>query len=414
MTYEQHIMSQLMFYNQLHSFLPKINPQWFTDKLYQKAVKVLTKLYIQNENVDLVHLSQHFDRAELIELLELQQTVSGLPDIQRHLRHIEYEHIKNELINDLSNIDTKLELIEMVAQLQHIMDKTQFTTLKDPKNVINETNRVVDEISANVMNGNNLSGKQSGWKMIDKYLGGWNAGDLVVVAGRPGMGKSAIALCLLKDFAVTGGKGLFIGLEMSNDQLARRYISLLANIPNYKIRNGNLNQYELTQMCEAANKQQTEFYIDDDPIMTVADIRGKAKLHKARFGLELLVIDYIQLVKGTKSNREQEIAEISRSMKLLAKELHCTVMILAQLSRKSEERQDKRPMLSDLRESGAIEQDADVVLFPFRPAYYDKEKPTIENAELIISKNRNGECVVIPTRFNGTLTEYTEDLTPRY
>jgi len=129
------------------------------------------------------------------------------------------------------------------------------------------------------------------------------------------MGKSAIALCLLKDFAVTGGKGLFIGLEMSNDQLARRYISLLANIPNYKIRNGNLNQYELTQMCEAANKQQTEFYIDDDPIMTVADIRGKAKLHKARFGLELLVIDYIQLVKGTKSNREQEIAEISRSMK---------------------------------------------------------------------------------------------------
>ena len=202
-------------------------------------------------------LSQHFDRIELIELLELQQTVSGLPDIQRHLRHIEYEYIKNELINDLVNIDTKLELIEMVAQLQHILDKTQFTTLKDPKNVINETNRVVDEISTNVMNGNNLSGKQSGWRMIDKYLGGWNAGDLVVVAGRPGMGKSAIALCLLKDFAVTGGKGLFIGLEMSNDQLARRYISLLANIPNYKIRNGNLNQYELTQMCEAAKDRKS-------------------------------------------------------------------------------------------------------------------------------------------------------------
>ena len=136
-----------MFYNQLHSFLPKINPQWFTDKLYQKAIKVLTKLYIQNENVDLVHLGKEFSRQELIELLELQQMVSGLPDIQRHLRHIEYEYIKNELINDLSNIDTKLELIEMVAQLQHILDKTQFTTLKDPKNVINETNRVVDEIS---------------------------------------------------------------------------------------------------------------------------------------------------------------------------------------------------------------------------------------------------------------------------
>jgi replicative DNA helicase len=141
-------------------------------------------------------------------------------------------------------------------------------------------------------------------------------------------------------------------------------------------------------------------------------IRGKCKLHKAKHGLDLVIIDYIQLIRVNKSHsREQEIAEISRGLKLMAKELKCTVMILAQLSRKPEERADKRPLLSDLRESGAIEQDADVVLFPFRPAYYDKEQPPIENAELIIAKNRHGESGVIDATFDGKLTKYTEVIT---
>jgi replicative DNA helicase len=127
----------------------------------------------------------------------------------------------------------------------------------------------------------------------------------------------------------------------------------------------------------------------------------------------LLVIDYIQLIKGTKQNREQEIAEISRGLKLLAKEIECTIIILAQLSRKPEERADKRPLLSDLRESGAIEQDADIILFPFRPAYYEAEKPEMEEAELIVAKNRNGECKTIPTIFEGKFTSYRENVQPK-
>lgn len=128
------------------------------------------------------------------------------------------------------------ELDVLVKSVQDIVDNTQFTTLKDPKQIIKETNRIVDEIAQNVANGTKLSGRPTGWKLIDKYLGGYNGGDLIVVAGRPGMGKTAIALSLIKDFAAIGGKGLFLGLEMSNDQLARRYISLIGNIPNYKIR----------------------------------------------------------------------------------------------------------------------------------------------------------------------------------
>jgi replicative DNA helicase len=188
---------------------------------------------------------------------------------------------------------------------------------------------------------------------------------------------------------------------------------LIGDIANWKIRNGVLKPHEIEEVCNIANNQEIEFFIDDDVDSRIAQIKAKAKLHKSRKGLDLLVIDYIQLIKGTKTNREQEVAEISRTLKLLAKELKITVMILAQLSRKSEDRSDKRPMLSDLRESGAIEQDADIVMFPFRPMYYEQDKPEVEDAELIIAKNRNGECVTIPTYFEGRYTIYRENLTPR-
>jgi replicative DNA helicase len=244
-------------------------------------------------------------------------------------------------------------------------------------------------------------------------LGGYNKGDLIVVAGRPGMGKTALALTLTKDFANMGGKALFLSLEMGSEQLSQRYLSLIGNIPNYKIRNGILNEFEQNKLCEVVNEPQSEFWVDQQGDMTIMDVKGKAKMHKAKHGLELLVIDYIQLIKGTKQVREQEVAEISRALKLLAKELECTVMVLAQLSRKTEDRSVKRPLLSDLRESGAIEQDADIIMFPLRPAYYEEIKPEVEDAELIIAKNRNGECKTIPTQYIGNQTLYRENIEPK-
>ena len=187
----------------------------------------------------------------------------------------------------------------------------------------------------------------------------------------------------------------------------------MGNIDNWKIRNGSLQRHEIDSVIQMANTQTINFWVDDDVDTRLSQIKAKAKIHKSRNGLGLLVIDYIQLMKGTKDMREQEIAEISRGLKLLAKELKITVMILAQLSRKCEERADKRPMLSDLRESGAIEQDADIVMFPFRPAYYQDDKPEVEDAQLIIMKNRNGECATIPTYYEGRLTSYRENTEPK-
>ena len=408
MNTEKIIISNLLFYEDAKHFLPRINKNWFTDNVSSKLIGVMTEMYYNNEEIDYVNLSKHFDRQQVIDIIQLQQQASGILNIKPHLMQLEHDYIKRQVVEGVLGLDVTKDLNELVTDIQNVVERTTFSTHQEPSNIIQVTNKVVDQIVFNAQNGGNLTGKQTGWRFLDKYIGGYNEGDLIVVAGRPGMGKTAIALTLTKEFSQLGGKALFISLEMSNEQLAKRYISLIGDIANWKIRNGQLRENEIHQVCNIANNQTIEFYIDDDVDSRIGQIKAKAKLHKSRKGLDLLVIDYIQLIKGTKTNREQEIAEISRTLKLLAKELKITVMILAQLSRKSEDRADKRPMLSDLRESGAIEQDADIVMFPFRPMYYEQEKPEIEEAELIIAKNRNGECVTIPTNFEGIYTSYKE------
>jgi replicative DNA helicase len=410
MNTERIILSNMLFYDDAKHFLPRINKNWFTDSMSAKLIEVMTEMYYNNEAIDYVSLSKHFDRMQVIEIIQLQQQASGITDIKPHLMQLEHDYIKKQVVEGVLSLDVTKELNELVTDIQNVVERTTFSTHKEPSSIVKVTNKVVDQIVFNAQNGGNLTGKQTGWRFLDKYIGGYNEGDLIVVAGRPGMGKTAIALTLTKEFAQIGGKALFISLEMSNEQLAKRYISLIGDIANWKIRNGQLRENEILQVCDIANNQTIEFFIDDDVDSRIGQIKAKAKLHKSTKGLNLLVIDYIQLIKGTKTNREQEIAEISRTLKLLAKELKITVMILAQLSRKSEERADKRPMLSDLRESGAIEQDADIVMFPFRPMYYEQEKPEMEEAELIIAKNRNGECVTIPTYFEGMYTSYKEKI----
>ena len=408
MNTEQSIVSNLLFYEESRHILPKINKNWFKDSLLNNLIDVMTTLYYENKPIDMVSLMKYFSQKDILFIVQLQQNATGMSSVSYHLQQLEYAYVKENLVQRITSLNLTQELKEMVVDLQKIIDETTFSSHKEPSSIVKVTNKVVDEIVENIEKGNALTGKQTGWRSLDKYIGGYNEGDLIVVAGRPGMGKTAIALTLTKDFAKYNHKALFLSLEMSNEQLAKRYLSLIGNIENWKIRNGRLEQNEIDKVIHVANHQSIEFYIDDDVDTSIAQIKAKAKLHKSRKGLDLLVIDYIQLIKGTKANREQEIAEISRGLKLLAKELKITVIVLAQLSRKSEERQDKRPMLSDLRESGAIEQDADIVMFPFRPAYYDTEKPDVEEAELIIAKNRNGECCTIPTTFEGKLTEYKE------
>ena len=413
MNKQQIVLANILYYDTARHFLPQVNKNWFTDPFAKKLIDVMTEMYFNDEPIDIVTLGHHFERVEMVTIVKLQQEASGIHDIKPHLKYLEYEYLRDELVRKISNIDINKDLKSLVNDIQDALEATTFSTNKEAEQIIKLTNIEVDRIIENSQKGNTLTGKPTGWKFLDKYLGGYNEGDVIVIAGRPGMGKTALALSLMKDFAELGGKGLFLSLEMPSDQLARRYVSLLGNIDNWKIRNGALQPYEIDNVIQMANNQKINFWVDDDIDARLSQVKAKAKIHKSKHGLDVLMVDYLQLMKGTKDMREQEIAEISRAMKLLAKELKITVILLAQLSRKSEDRADKRPMLSDLRESGAIEQDADVVMFPFRPEKYLPEQAQIEGAELIISKNRNGECAIIPTYYEGRLTSYRENTEPK-
>jgi replicative DNA helicase len=240
-----------------------------------------------------------------------------------------------------------------------------------------------------------VTGVPSGYKDLDKLTAGFQKSDLIIIAARPSMGKTALGLCIARNAAKESGVPVgFFSLEMSKEQLAMRLLCSEARVDSHKIRSGFLSRQECGKLLQAAGLfMDVPIYIDDTPGISPLELRAKARRIMADQGLGLVVIDYLQLMRGreTVERREQEISEISRSLKGLAKELDIPVIAIAQLNRKVEERADKRPLLSDLRESGAIEQDADVIAFIYRDELYAKQackEPGV--AEIIIGKQRNG------------------------
>ncbi len=254
-----------------------------------------------------------------------------------------------------------------------------------------------------------ITGVPSGFKDLDKLTAGFQKSDLIILAARPSMGKTALALNVARNAAQKAGVPVgFFSLEMSKEQLAMRLLCMEAMVDSHKIRTGFLSQHEGAKLISAANSLDVPIYIDDTPAITPLELRAKARRMMTE-GLGMVVVDYLQLMKGreTADRREQEISEISRSLKGLAKELDIPVIALAQLNRKVEERADKKPMLSDLRESGAIEQDADVIMFIYRDEVYTKQackEPGV--AEIIIGKQRNGPTGEVKLTYIDTYTRF--------
>ncbi len=255
-----------------------------------------------------------------------------------------------------------------------------------------------------------IPGISTGFHELDRQLTGLNKSDLILVAARPGMGKTAFALNLALNGAKASNKDVVVfQLEMSRDQLASRFLSSEALIDSQKLKTGNLDQDDWMKIARASNTlSKLRIYVDDNPAITVAEI--KAKCRRLGDGLGMVVIDYIQLMQSggrRNENRVQEVAEISRGLKIMAKELNVPVVCLSQLSRAAENRADKRPMLSDLRESGAIEQDADIVMFIYRDDYYDAESEDKNVAEIIIAKNRHGSTGTTNLQWVGQYTTFS-------
>ncbi len=409
-----------------------LHPDAFYKNSHKLIYEAIFKLFENTEAIDLLTVSNQLKKDGNFEkaggdyyLIQLTQRVSSSAHIEFHARIILQKYIQRSLIKISAEIieeayDESVDVFDLLdsaeAKLYEVTQGNIKKSTESAQSLVIQAKNRIQEIS----NKEGLSGVPSGFDKLDELTSGWQPSDLIIVAARPGMGKTALTLSMARNIAV--GQGIpvaFFSLEMSSVQLITRLISSETGLSSEKLRTGNLEKHEWEQLnVKVKDLEKAPLFIDDTPSLSIFDLRAKARRLASQFGIKLIVIDYLQLMTagGTQKggNREQEISTISRNLKALAKELSVPVIALSQLSRAVETRGgSKRPLLSDLRESGAIEQDADIVSFIYRPEYYkieewdDEERsPTEGQGEFIVAKHRNGGLENIRLKFIGHLGKF--------
>ena len=314
------------------------------------------------------------------------------------------ESITNECYLDKEKVETILEQTE-----KKVFDVVQNRNTGDFVSIKDIVIKSLESIEAAAKSQGSVTGIATGFYDLDYKMAGLQPSDLILVAARPSMGKTAFVLNIAEYVAVKSNLTTAIfSLEMSKDQLVKRIISMNSKVDSQAIRSGELKDEDWVKLVESArNIGNSNLIIDDTPGISISELRSKCRKFKLENDLKLVIIDYLQLMSGSKktASREQEISEISRSLKALAREINAPVIALSQLSRAVEQRPDKRPMLSDLRESGAIEQDADVVMFIYRDDYYNRDSEEAGVSEIIIGKQRNGPTGTVKLAW---LNQYTK------
>jgi replicative DNA helicase len=393
----------------------------FYGEAHRRVFEAMAAISERGQPIDLVTLKEELSRASVLEAsggaIYLAGLVDGLPRITNvadWCRIIKEKAVLRRLIHAGSNIvQSCYQADEDVSALLDRAEKSIFDIAEQRvrqgfvriRDIVKESFRTIDQLSQSK---NRITGVPTGFSDLDQMTSGFQKGDLIIIAARPAMGKTSLCLNIAQHAARETGEpvGVF-SLEMSKEQLVLRLLCTDARVNAHRLRTGQLTEKEWAKLAKAyADLSTARIFIDDSATITPLEIRAKCRRLMAEHGLGLVIVDYLQLVSaaGRSENRQQEIAAISRSLKGLAKELSVPVVALSQLSRAPEARQDRRPQLADLRESGAIEQDADLVVFIYREEEY---KPTEENhglAELIIGKQRNGPTGMIKLYF---IKEYT-------
>ena len=405
----------------------------FYKEIHQNIFEAIFKLFQKSEPIDLLTVSNQLKKDKTHEkiggdfyLISLTQKVSSSAHIEFHARIILQKFIQRSLIKISNEIitdsyDESKDVFDLLDTAESkLYDVTQGNIKKSSETAQSLVIQAKNKIEA-VSNKEGLSGVPSGFNKIDKLTAGWQQSDLVIIAARPGMGKTALSLSMASNIAVNNKIPLaFFSLEMSSIQLITRMISSETGLNSDKLRTGKLEKHEWEQLnVRVKNLENAPLYIDDTPSLSIFDLRAKARRLVSQKDVKIIVVDYLQLMTTggniKTGNREQEISTISRNLKALAKELNIPVIAISQLSRMVEGRTSKRPLLSDLRESGAIEQDADIVSFIYRPEYYkidtwdDNERSSTEGeAEFIVSKHRNGGLENIRLKFIPTLGKFED------
>jgi len=393
-----------------------VDAQCFYNETNRKIFSAILELFNAQKSVDLITLSEELKRTNALEsiggvayLIALTETVPTAANVQHYAQIIKEKSVLRFLINNSTQIvsesyDSNVNVEELLDRAEKLIfeisdhrAKGGYVILKD---IIKDSIETIDRL---YQKKTHVTGIPTGFIDLDKDTAGLQNSDLIVIAGRPSMGKSALVLSIAEYAAVIEKIPVgFFSLEMSKEQLVQRLLCSHAKVDTHKVRSGFLAPQDWPRLTSAAGKlSDAPFYIDDTPAISALELRAKARRLKSHHDIRLIVLDYLQLMRGSahSESRQQEISEISRSLKALARELDIPVIAISQLSRAVEARQDHRPQLSDLRESGAIEQDADVVVLLLREEYYF---PTEENkgiAEVIIAKQRNGPVGSIKLSF---------------
>ena len=397
----------------------------FYSEMHREIYSAVLELYQRNEAVDILTLSEELKKRNTLEMVGgrayialLSTMVPSTSNAAQYAKIIGEKAVLRQLIHSSSEImekayqqktepETVLDYAEQsIFEIAQTRQKKDFEPIKD---VLYSNLKRIDEVSK-LPDG--LTGLTSGFLDLDAKTSGLQRSDLIVLAARPSMGKTAFALNIAQQASIrANAKVLIFSLEMSREQLGQRLLSMESRVDMQKLKTGKLDQNDWGQLYEAIDKlSKVDIYIDDTPGITVLEMKNKSRRLKAEKGLDLIVIDYLQLMsyEGRAESRQQEITAISRFLKQLAREIDCPVLVLSQLSRAPEQRTDHRPILSDLRESGAIEQDADMVMFLYRDEYYnlDTDKPNI--CEVNIAKQRNGPTGMIELTWLGKYTRFVD------
>ncbi|MFP4528046.1 MAG: replicative DNA helicase [Candidatus Kapaibacterium sp.] len=412
-----------------------LEPESFYNPAHKKIFETILRMFDSGISVDIITLSNELSKEGALDfvggayyLTEINGRTPTAANVEYHAWIVQEKALKRQLIDASGMIltnayDDSTDALEEIdnaeAEIFKIAEKRFRRGYEHIKKVAHETIDLINRLAERDSSG--LTGIESGFRELDKMLGGFQNSDLVIIAARPSMGKTALALSMARNMAVEYKEPVaFFSIEMSSQQLVIRLLSAESRINQQKIRTGMVSQDDMTKIVHSLGKlSDSPIIIDDSPMLTIMELRAKCRRLKAEYGIKIVFIDYLQLMHSPKAeSREREISMISQALKSIAKELNIPVVALAQLNRSIEARKDRRPMLSDLRESGSIEQDADVVMFVNRPevyheAAYDDGTPTEGTAEIIIGKQRNGPIGNIKVAFQKDFARF-ENLAYQY
>lgn len=415
---EQSVLGAMLLDSQVIATIQSLlSPHDFYLVKHQHLFEVMSELHDRGEPVDTTTLSAELTSRDLMDsvgglsyLAELMNVVPTTANAEAYALIVEQKAVLRRLQTAARKIqedayqgDTLDDVLNEAERA--IFEVTQRRTSKGYEHIHGALMTAFEQIEFLYAHKGQTTGVTTGFNAVDRMTNGLQPSDLVILAARPSLGKTAFSLNIARNAAVLGGTcvGLF-SLEMGREQLAMRLLSSEAAVDQHRLRNGELSDEDWGRLTTGlARLADAPIYIDDTPNIPLMELRSRARRLKSEHNVGLIIIDYLQLMsvpsRGGQANRQQEISEISRSLKALARELKCPVIALSQLSRAVESRQDKRPMLSDLRESGAIEQDADMVCFLYREDYYDHETENKNVCELIIGKHRNGPVGTVELAF---------------